>query len=199
MALPGFAERFEVERTIAADAATHLPGAVRPAGPRGDRQLRDAAVGRRRAGDRGRRHVRRPHGPRGAQRLSARPVRRDRHDHDVRAGPRDRLDDPRPDPAADRPRLRLPARAGRTAARSSPRTTTGRRSTRCGGTANIFPIIPEGALRATLGILARTVAGARETSASTAAASSSSSPSVASWSSSEPPSLACNVVMPRAR
>ncbi len=34
-------------------------------------------------------------------------------DQRVRAGPADRLDDPRPDPAADRPRLRLPARAGR--------------------------------------------------------------------------------------
>ena len=39
----------------------------------------------------------------------------------------------------------------------SPRTTTGRPSTTTGASADIFPIIPESALRATLGILARTV------------------------------------------
>ena len=42
---------------------------------------------------RGRRHVRRPHGPRGAERLPDGQVRRDGRHHDVRARPRDRVDD----------------------------------------------------------------------------------------------------------
>ena len=53
----------------------------------------------------------------------------------VRAGPRDRMEDHRPDPAADRPRLRVHGSSRPTTARSSRRTTTGRRSTRCGGSA----------------------------------------------------------------
>ena len=76
---------------------------------------------------------------------------------DVRAGPRDRVDDRRPDQAA-RSATSTATRSSRpTAARSSPPTTTGRTSTRTWKEANIFPIIPETALRATLGILARTV------------------------------------------
>ena len=125
-------ERMEVQRTIAADAGDDLPGAARPAGSRGDRQLRDADGRHRRAGDRGRRHLRRAHGSRGAERLPDGPVRRDRHDHDVRARPRDRVDDRRPDPAR-RSATSTATRSSRsTAARSSPRTTTGRRSTRTG-------------------------------------------------------------------
>ena len=64
--------RMEVQRTIAGRPGRDLPGAVRPAGPRGDRQLRDAAGRDRRAGEGGRRHVRDPHGPRVAERLPAR-------------------------------------------------------------------------------------------------------------------------------
>ena len=76
----------------------------------------------------------------------------------LRARPRDRLDHPGADQAADRPRLRLHARAGR-----------GRRTLVTSyydwsdiapewREANIFPVISETALRATLGILERTLA-----------------------------------------
>ena len=76
---------------------------------------------------------------------------------DVRAGPRDRLDDRGPDQAADRPRLRLPPRAGR---RRHDVVTSYYDWSAIDDEwreAGIFPVIPESALRATLGILARTV------------------------------------------
>ena len=75
---------------------------------------------------------------------------------DVRAGPGDRLDDPRPDPAADRPRLRLPLEPtdGGTLVTSYYDWSTIDPTWK---EADIFPIIPESALRATLGILDRTI------------------------------------------
>ncbi len=71
------------------------------------------------------------------------------------------MDDKGPDPAADRSRLRVPARAG------GPDGADGTLVTsyydwsaidQHWREAGIFPVIPEAALRATLGILARTVA-----------------------------------------
>ena len=78
-------ERFEVQRTIPADAAT-IFRRVRPARPRRHRRLRDAAERDRATRPAGRRHLRHPHGPRGARRSAHGQVRRDRHDHRLRAG-----------------------------------------------------------------------------------------------------------------
>ena len=151
-------ERFEVQRTIAADPAAIFRVLCDPQG--------HVAID-----SSGMLHGRRPatRRPRSATRFVVHMDREALNDfpmgqydvtvthHDVRARPRDRVDDPRPDPAADRPRLRLHARAGR------------RRHTLVTSyydwsdidpvwkEADIFPIISEGALRATLGILARTV------------------------------------------
>ena len=85
--------------------------------PRRDRRVGHVDVGRRRAGHRRRRPLRRAHGPRVAQRLPARRVHGDRGDRPLRARPGDRLDDRRRDAATDRPRLRLRARTRSRAAR----------------------------------------------------------------------------------
>ena len=158
--MPGMtSERIEVQRTHPGRRRRHLPRAVRPAGPRRHRQLGHAAC--------------RPTGEPVAAVGDTFVVHMDRealndfplgqydvtvHHHDLRARPRDRVDDPR-------------ARSSRRSA-----TSTATRSSRTsGGTlvtsyydwsdidpvwreADIFPILSEGALRATLGILARTVA-----------------------------------------
>ena len=77
--------------------------------------------------------------------------------HGLRSRPRDRLDDPGPDQAPDRPRVRLPAGTveGGTLVTSYYDWSEIEPAYRDAG---IFPVISEGALRATLGILARTIA-----------------------------------------
>ena len=79
-------ERFELQRPIPAAGGRHLQDRERPGGARRHRRHRDAAVLHGRAGHQGRRRVRDPHGPRVAQRLPARQVRRHRQDHHLRAG-----------------------------------------------------------------------------------------------------------------
>ena len=125
-------ERMEVQRTIAADPATIFRVLCDPQGHvtiDSSGMLMDAtgepvtAVGDT---------LRRAHGSRGAERLPDGPVRRDRHDHDVRARPRDRVDDRRPDPARRSATSTATRSSPSTTARSSRRTTTGRRSTRSG-------------------------------------------------------------------
>ncbi len=150
-------ERMEVERTIAADPATIFRVL---SDPRGHVAIDSSGMLMSATGDpvtRGRRPVRRAHGPRGAERLPDGALRRDGDHHEARARPRDRVDDRRSDQAA------IGHVYGYTLAPVE------------GGTlvtsyydwseidptwkeAAVFPIIPESALRATLGILARTVA-----------------------------------------
>src|SRR4051794_28706517 len=90
-----------------------LSGAVRSEGSCRNRQLWhvDGVLGYTSGWCR--RHVRRAHGPRSAERLPDGPIRRDGHDHGVRARSRDRVDDRWSAASPDRPRLRLPARARR--------------------------------------------------------------------------------------
>src|SRR6476646_3240436 len=106
-------ERIEVQRTIAAPAADIFAVLCDPQG-----HVAIDASGMLQDADGGpcpgrRRQLRSAHGPRGAQRLPDGQVRRHRHDPRVRQGSADRLDDPRPDPAADRAHLRLSARNDR--------------------------------------------------------------------------------------
>ncbi len=153
--------RLETQRLIAAPAADIFAAALRPAGPRRGRLLRDAPGRHRRPGDRGRRQLRRPHGPGVAQRLPGDgQVRRHRDHPRLRGRPADLVDDPRPDPAR---------RSATSTATASSRTPTGSDGTLVTSfydwsdihpdwqAAGIFPVISENALRASLGILDRTV------------------------------------------
>ena len=106
-------DRIEVTRPIPAPPSAIFDIVRSPAGHVAIDALRDAAGLHRRARGEGRRHVRDPHGPRVAQRLPARQVRRDRPHHHVRAGPRDRLE----------PRARTSASRTSTGTASSPATT----------------------------------------------------------------------------
>ena len=77
--------------------------------------------------------------------------------HRVRAGQGDRLDHLRPDQARRSATCTATDSNPPTTARWSRRSTTGLTSISTGGTPNIFPVVSELALRATLGILDRTV------------------------------------------
>ena len=111
-----------------------------------------------------RRHVRRPYGPRGAQRLSDGPLRRDRTITSFRGRPRDRLDDPgqiRPPIGHVYGYLLEPVEGGTQVTSYYDWSNIDPVWREAG----IFPVIPESALRATLGILARTVVRAGSASA----------------------------------
>ena len=123
-------ERMEVQRTIAADPATIFAVLCDPHGhvaidSSGMLHRRDG-----RAGDGRRRHVRHPHGPRGAERLPDGPIRRDRHDH--RRSSRTGRSPGRSSVSSTSATSTATRSSRSTRARSSPRTTTGRRSIRCG-------------------------------------------------------------------
>ena len=125
-------ERLEVQRTIAADPATIFRVLCDPQGHVAIDSSGMLIDGHGRARDRRRRQLRRAHGPRGAERLPDGPLRRDRHDHDVRSRPRDRVDGRRRRSARRSATSTATRSSPSTTARSSPRTTTGRRSTRRG-------------------------------------------------------------------
>ena len=150
-------ERLEVQRTIATDPASIFRVLCDPHGHvaiDSSGMLMDAtgepvtAVGDT---------LRRAHGSRVAERLPDGPLRRDRHHHDVRSRPRDRVDDPRQirPPIGHIYGYTLEPVDGGTLVTSYYDWSTIDPVWREAG---IFPVISEGALRATLGILARTVA-----------------------------------------
>ena len=97
------------------------------------------------------------------KRLSPRAVRRHRGDRHVRTGPADCLDRARP--AGPRPRVRLPLEPVEEGALVTSYHDWSA-TEQAWKDAAIFPVTPESALRATLGVLARTVAPAKPRPAS---------------------------------
>ena len=157
------AERIEVQRDVAAPPAAVFALLCDPAGQvaiDSSGMLQSADGGRVRPGGR---HVRRAHGPSGAERRrdrqwqAAGPLRRDGHHHPVRAGRRAGVDDLRDrhsPPIRHLYGYRLePSRTGTLVTSYYDWSQIAEQYRGKIG----FPVIPEAALRATLGILARTV------------------------------------------
>jgi hypothetical protein len=146
--------RFEVQRQVAASPATVFTLLCDPQGHvRIDSSgMLQSAEGEpmRKVGD-----DCRAHGPGSPQRPPRRSLRRDRDHHRVRAGHGHRVDDLRAGAGAHHASLRLPARAlrRRDAAPYYDWSAIPERYRAAGA----FLVIPEAALRATLGILARNV------------------------------------------